>query len=41
MSAIARLGNRTLNVAKKEAENSEDPAFINRVNRAADSLQNC
>lgn len=39
-SAIARLANRVLNVAKKEADNSEDPAYIGRVNRAADALQN-
>lgn len=39
-SAIARLANRVLNVAKQEADNSEDPAFINRLNRALNSLQN-
>ena len=39
-SAIARLANRVLNVAKQEADNSEDPAFINRLNRALNALQN-
>jgi len=39
-SAIARLANRVLNVAKQEADNSEDPAFVNRVNRALNALQN-
>lgn len=38
-SQIARLANRVLMVAKQEADNSEDPAFINRVNEAADALQ--
>lgn len=37
-SAIARIANRVLMVAKQEAENSEDPYFVNRVNRAADDL---
>lgn len=40
-TAIARLANRVLQVAKQEAENSEDPAFIAGVNKAADHLQNC
>ncbi|XP_033214566.1 vinculin isoform X1 [Belonocnema kinseyi] len=39
-SAIARLANRVILVAKQESDNSEDPAFIERVNRAADALQN-
>lgn len=39
-TAIARLSNRVLMVAKQEADNSEDPAFIARVNKAADELQN-
>lgn len=39
-SAIARLANRVLNVGKQEADNSEDPAFINRLNRALNNLQN-
>lgn len=38
-SAIARLANRICNVAKQEADNSEDPAFINRINRALNNLQ--
>lgn len=38
-TAIARLGNRVLQVAKQEADNSEDPEFIATVNSAADSLQ--
>lgn len=38
-SAIARLANRVLQVAKQEADNSEDPAFIAAVNRAADGIQ--
>lgn len=38
-SAIARLANRVLMVAKQESDNSEDPEFIARVNRAADELQ--
>lgn len=40
-TAIARLGNRVLQVAKQEADNSEDPEFIASVNRAADNLQAC
>ncbi|XP_014275815.1 vinculin isoform X5 [Halyomorpha halys] len=40
-TAIARLANRVLQVAKQEAENSEDPSFIAGVNKAADHLQNC
>lgn len=40
-SAIARLANRVILVAKQESDNSEDPAFIQRVNHAADVLQNC
>lgn len=38
-SCIARLANRVLMVAKQESDNSEDPHFIGRVNRAADELQ--
>ncbi|XP_054274601.1 vinculin-like isoform X2 [Macrosteles quadrilineatus] len=38
-TCIARLGNRVLQVAKQEADNSEDPEFISAVNRAADNLQ--
>ncbi|BES98119.1 vinculin [Nesidiocoris tenuis] len=40
-TAIARLANRVLQVAKQEAENSEDPIFIAAVNKTADHLQNC
>lgn len=40
-SAIARLANRVILVAKQESDNSEDPAFIQRVNQAADYLQSC
>lgn len=38
-SSIARLANRVLLVGKQESDNSEDPIFINNVNRAADNLQ--
>jgi len=38
-SHIARLANRVLMVAKQEADNSEDPAFIGRVNDASNLLQ--
>ncbi len=38
-TAIARLANRVLQVAKQEADNSEDPSFISDVNRAADQVQ--
>ncbi|XP_068902357.1 vinculin isoform X3 [Tenebrio molitor] len=38
-SAIARLANRVLLVAKQESDNSEDPNFIDDVNRASDRLQ--
>lgn len=38
-SQIAKLANRVLMVAKQESENSEDPQFINRLNRAAAELQ--
>lgn len=39
-SAIARLANRVLSVAKQESDNSEDPMFIGEINRASDNLQN-
>nr|CAI5848899.1 unnamed protein product [Callosobruchus analis] len=39
-SAIARLANRVLLVAKQESDNSEDPHFIDTLNRASDGLQN-
>ncbi|KAJ8956385.1 hypothetical protein NQ318_015123 [Aromia moschata] len=38
-SAIARLANRVLLVAKQESDNSEDPNFIDEVSRASDALQ--
>ncbi|XP_065226162.1 vinculin-like isoform X3 [Planococcus citri] len=38
-SAIARLASRVLQVAKQEADNSEDPLFIADITRAADALQ--
>lgn len=38
-SSIARLANRVLMVAKQEADNSEDPSFIARVNAAANALE--
>ncbi|KAL4084897.1 hypothetical protein QTP88_027768 [Uroleucon formosanum] len=38
-TAIARLGNRVYQVAKQEADNSEDPVFHATLNRAADILQ--
>ncbi|XP_011873613.1 PREDICTED: vinculin isoform X3 [Vollenhovia emeryi] len=38
-AAIARLANRVILVAKQESDNSEDPAFIQRVNHATDVLQ--
>lgn len=38
-SQIAKLANRVLMVAKQESDNSEDPQFINRLNRAAAELQ--
>lgn len=39
-SSIARLANRVLLVAKQEADNSEDPMFINELLNASDKLQN-
>jgi len=39
-SNIARLGNRVLMAAKNEADNSEDPQFVNGVNNAARKLEN-
>ncbi|PAV91391.1 hypothetical protein WR25_04456 isoform A [Diploscapter pachys] len=37
-SQIARLGNRVLMTAKNEADNSEEPTFVDRVNTAASQL---
>lgn len=39
-SAIARLANRVLLVAKQESDNSEDANFIDNVNKTSDRLQN-
>ncbi|XP_049952820.1 vinculin isoform X4 [Schistocerca serialis cubense] len=38
-SSIARLANRVLMVAKQESDNSEDPQFVDRVNRASVAVQ--
>ncbi|KAK3103120.1 hypothetical protein FSP39_016625 [Pinctada imbricata] len=38
-SNIARRANRVLQVAAQEAENSEDPRYVDRVNEAADRLK--
>ncbi|XP_069132680.1 vinculin-like isoform X11 [Argopecten irradians] len=38
-SNIARRANRVLQVAHTEAENSEDPQFVDQVNRAAENLK--
>lgn len=38
-SNIARSANRVLMVAKNEADNSEDPPFVNKINRAGERLQ--
>ena len=37
-SALARLGNRVLQVGRQEAENSEDPRFISSLNYSVDQL---
>nr|Q17162.1 RecName: Full=Vinculin [Brugia malayi]AAB96842.1 vinculin [Brugia malayi] len=37
-SQIARFGNRVLMTAKNEADNSEEPSFVHRVNNAARRL---
>ena len=37
-SQVARLANRVLMSAKNEADNSEEPQFISRVNNAASEL---
>lgn len=39
-SAIARLANRVLLVAKQESDNSEDPNFIDEINGATEYVQN-
>ncbi|XP_055996032.1 vinculin-like isoform X15 [Ostrea edulis] len=38
-SNIARRANRVLQVAQQEAENSEDPKYVDRVNEAATNLR--
>ena len=38
-SAIARLANRVLMVAKQEADNSEDPSYVSQLNAASEQLQ--
>ena len=38
-TAEARLANRVYMVAKQEADNSEDPVYNARVNRAAEGVQ--
>lgn len=38
-SNIARRANRVLQVAQQEAENSEDPAFVEKVNQSSDILK--
>ncbi|XP_060566169.1 vinculin-like isoform X7 [Ruditapes philippinarum] len=38
-SNIARRANRVLQVAQQEAENSEDPKFVDNVNRASEQLR--
>ena len=38
-SNIARRANRVLQVAEMEAQNSEDPLFVDRVNEAAENLK--
>ncbi|KAL8579165.1 hypothetical protein ACOMHN_010749 [Nucella lapillus] len=38
-SNIARRANRVLQVADMEAQNSEDPLFVDRVNEASDNLK--
>ena len=39
-SAIARLANRVLLVAKQECDNSEDPHFIDEIHNATEFVQN-
>ena len=38
-SSIARRANRVLQVAQQEADNSEDPQFVDRVNDAIRQLR--
>ena len=39
-SSIARRANRVLQVAQQEADNSEDPRFVDRVNESVRQLRN-
>lgn len=39
-SSIARRAHRILQVAKSEADNSEDPQFVERVNDTINDLRN-
>ena len=39
-SSIARRANRVLQVAQQEADNSEDPRFVDRVNESVRELRN-
>ena len=39
-SNIARRAHRILQVAQSEADNSEDPLFVDRVNEAVNRLRN-
>jgi len=39
-SSIARRAHRILQVAQSEADNSEDPLFVDRVSDAVDRLRN-
>ena len=38
-SSIARRANRVLQVAQQEADNSEDPKFVDRVNSSIRQLR--
>lgn len=39
-SALARLANRVLQVAKQECDNSEDPSYIQKLVLATETMQN-
>jgi vinculin len=39
-SSIARRAHRILQVAQSEADNSEDPLFVDRVNETVNQLRN-
>lgn len=40
-SALGRLANRVIQIAKQEADNSEDPEYIEQMTDVAIALQNC